>query len=465
MRSDDNEIFSGCLKKQGFFTRKISVFIAVVFLFYCHDGYFIAVARAALISTPYRPVPAENNDAAGDTDSRLTGNWYGLRDRLLRYGVDVRISDTNELWSVPVGGERASNNYIGSTTVEMETDLRALTGLKLGHFDVSAIEIRGRPFSNVPLYVFNQTSNIEADDNTRLYEMWYDQSFLSGTLSVRVGKIDLGRFFMLSDVALNFLNASFAWPILPDNDLYDQGPVSPVTTPAICLRYTLSPAWNFLLAAGDDNPIGRPFVNVRDPWNQNSDPGGTRFSFSSGALIFGEVQYRRHSASWDGTYKIGGYFDTGRFPDQSDMRRMHRTNWSVYAVADQTFTRLNGGSEIAGFVRGNWTGDSDRNQIVYAFDAGLVLKAPWRRRDDVLGLGAGLGAASPFLARADRRAGLPRQGTEYHLELTYRYQCTAWLALQPDIQGVLSPSGGTVSSQGRHISDEAIFGLHSNVTF
>ena len=98
-------------------------------------------------------------------------------------------------------------------------------------------------------------------------------------------------------------------------------------------------------------------------------------------------------------------------------------------------------------------------------DGGITLKGPFGRTGDVLGLGAGLGAASPYLAQADRRSGLPGQGTEYHLELTYQIQATPWFILQPDIQGIVSPSGGVLDSKGQRVHDEAIFGLHGNVTF
>ncbi|NPC68126.1 carbohydrate porin, partial [Komagataeibacter sp. AV436] len=76
-------------------------------------------------------------------------------------------------------------------------------------------------------------------------------------------------------------------------------------------------------------------------------------------------------------------------------------------------------------------------------------------------LGAGLGAASPCLAWADRRAGLPGQGTEYHLELTYQAQVTPWMVVQPDFQYVLNPSGGMgdPSCPMRRIGNEAVFGL------
>mgnify|MGYP004713564313 CR=1 FL=1 len=369
------------------------------------------------------------------------------------------------MWSNPVGGGNPSNNYIGSTTVELETNLEKLSGLDIGIFDISAMEIRGRPFSNAPLYVFNQTSNIEADDNGRLYELWYGKDFFHKHLNIRIGKLDLGKEFMVSDVALNFLNASFAWPMMPDNDLYDQGPVSPVTTPAIRLRYILGPKWNFLLAVANDNPLGGPFINLTDPWNQNNDPGGTRFNFDTGALFFFETHYRTAIFGRQGTYKLGAYFDTGRFPDQFDSTKTHKTNWSIYAIIDQTLHKFNDVAKVDAFLRGNWTSDIDRNQIVYAIDGGLILKGPFKRKMDVLGLGAGIGMASPYLARADRYAGLPPQHAEYHMELTYALQLTSYFTLQPDIQGIILPSGGVLDGKHQKVQNEAIFGLHSNITF
>ena len=439
--------------------------------FFLLFGFFSCVCAVACAQIP--PVrflssgvtPQQSVPDKVDPTSHFSGNWGGTRDWLIKRGIDIRLSDANEFWADPVGGARPSNNYVGSTAIEMLADFRTLTGLPLGTFDVSAMEIRGRPFSNVPLYVFNQTSNIEADDNARLYELWYSQKFAHGRFAFKIGKLDLGHDFMISDVALTFLNASFSWPMMPDNNLYDQGPVSPVATPAVRLRYTLSRCWNFLFAVGDDNPIGRPFINAQDPWSQNSDPSGTRFNFSTGALFFAEAQYHRMIAGREGTYKIGSYFDTGRFPDQFDSRRLHKTNWSVYAVADQTLLTLQGSGELDGFLRGNWTANSDRNQIVYAVDGGIILKSPFQREGDIVGLGAGIGAASHLLAKADRAAHLPEQKQEYHLELTYQAQVNPWLMLQPDIQGVVSPSGGVLDNAGRRVRNEAIFGLHSEITF
>lgn len=395
----------------------------------------------------------------------LTGDWGGFRTTLFKHGVDFKINDQNEYWGIPVGGSLPSNNYIGATTVAMTLDLRKITGLELGRFGISAVDIRGRPFSNTPLYVFNQVSGIEADDSLRLYELWYAQTFWQNKLDVRIGKLDLSHDFMSSDTAQNFLNASFSWPMLPDNNLYDQGPTSPLATPAIRLNYKPDQAWQILAAVGDDNSIGAGFYNKDDPWNQNQDPSGTRFHFGTGALFFLETQYHRQDAVYEGNFKLGGYGDTGSFPDQATQELKHKGNWALYAVADQIVARLSGKERLAAFARGTWTNRADRNQIVYSIDTGIMLQAPFQRSDDALGLGFGMGAPSSVLARSERRVGTTPQGNEYHLELTYQYQAVGWLSVQPDIQGIIAPSGGVQDSSGHRVKDEAIFGLHTSVSF
>ncbi|MFT8590760.1 MAG: carbohydrate porin [Acetobacter orientalis] len=404
---------------------------------------------------------------AQDTDftQKLSGTWGGLRSKLFSEGIDFEVNDQNEYWGVPVGGSQPSNNYIGATTAALTLDLHTLTGLALGRLHVSAMDIRGRPFSNTPLYVFNQVSGIEADDNLRLYELWYNQSFWHERFDVLVGKLDLSHDFMSSDMAQNFLNASFSWPMLPDNNLYDQGPTSPLATPAVRIKYHPNAHWTVLAAVGDDNPIGAGFYNENDPWNQNQDPSGTRFHFGTGALLFFEMQYHRQDPVYEGTFKLGGYGDTGRFPEQGNAATTHKGNWALYGVADQVVAKLQGATRLGVFVRATGTAAADRNQIVYGLDAGVVLTAPFQRQNDAVGLGWGVGAPSGVLARAARRTGQMVQGNEYHFELTYQYQPYAWLLVQPDIQGIIAPSGGVPDNTGARVRNEAIFGLHSSVSF
>ncbi|WP_244285044.1 carbohydrate porin [Acetobacter persici] len=428
----------------------------------------VPAAFCACLTLNVAPAGAQDAQSGEDAFSfkdRLTQDWGGVRRTLAEHGVDFQLTDQNEFWAIPVGGSHPSNNYIGVTTGQLSLDLGRLTHLPLGTLGISGVDIRGHPFSNQPLYVFNQVSGIEADINLRLYEVWYGQTFDHDRLDLRVGKLDLSHDFMGSDGAQQFMNASFSWPMVPDNNLYDQGPAAPLGTPALRLKYALSHDWTVLAAVADDNPIGASFLNEADPWNQNQDPSGTRFHFGTGALMFLEAQY--HTKLWgrDGTYKLGGYGDTGRFPDQADSSVRHKGNWTFYAVADQELASLSGAQTLAGFVRATWAPPANRNQIANAVDAGLVLNAPFQRADDVLALGFGYGEASPVLRRAERRAGTLAQHAEYHLELTYQFQATRWLLIQPDLQGMLSPSGGVLDTAGRRVKDEAIFGLHSSVSF
>jgi len=85
---------------------------------------------------------------------------------------------------------------------------------------------------------------------------------------------------------------------------------------------------------------------------------------------------------------------------------------------------------------------ADLNTIGHFVDGGLLYTGfvPGRDRD-VLGLFALYGHFSPDLRRSQAARGEPGMDHEAVLELNYEYNVTPWLYLQPDIQGILRPSG------------------------
>ncbi len=416
----------------------------------------------ALLSATPRPA-----EAAGDDE--LHG-WSGIKDRWRQAGVNIDIGDSEEFWTNPVGGSRSSANYIGATVVDVTLDLARLyhggadREGQWGELEVSGVDIRGRPFSNVPLYAFNQTSTSEADPNLRLYELAYSYHPSGDAIEVRIGKLDLSRDFMVSDTAQDLLNGSFGWPMMPSNNLYDQGPASPLATPALRLRYDVSDDWTLLIAVGDDNPTGaRTFNNPNDPWNQNQDPSGTRFNFGTGTLAMAEAQHSVSIGKLLGSYKAGVIVDSGTFPLQADASTQRRGNWLVYAILDQTLFRDPAVGRLHGFVRWQYTGLADRNEIVSALDAGLSLHRPFGRRHDLVAFGFGYAAPSRFLTTTEPSGRTEARQNEYHLELTYRAQLSSWLSLQPDLQGLIAPSGGVYVS-GRRVRDALILGLHAGLS-
>ncbi|PYD75637.1 carbohydrate porin [Novacetimonas pomaceti] len=461
--------------------------------------------------------PAEGDADTLDTSGNLLGDMGGLRPWLYKHGITFGLQDVEELWGNATGGAPSINDagsgsgtgpaYDAVTAPTLTVDLEKLFGLRGGLFNVSALQTRGRSISQDHLYDYNPVSGFEADRSTRLFELWYQQSFLNGKLDVKIGQQDLDTEFLISDYGSLYLNASFGWPMGPSLNLYSGGPSWPLASPAIRLRYRPTDAFTFMFAAADDNPPGNRYNsfgiqdggNTADPTNQTTNDGsGTRFNMGTGALLITELQYALNPQPTDmahatkdpglpGIYKLGGYYDTGDFPDyryntqgQSLGRavlaggdttpRWDRGNWLIYGIIDQMLWRpsLTSPQSVGVFARA--TGNSgDRNLISFAIDAGINLKAPFRGRDnDTVGLGWGIGRTSSGMRDYDRASHSLKQGSENHLELTYQAQVTPWLVLQPDFQYVWHPSGDVQDPRyatPRRVGDEAVFGIHTNVTF
>ncbi|MCE2563201.1 carbohydrate porin [Komagataeibacter sp. FNDCF1] len=448
---------------------------------------------------------SRSQDASSAAGGSLLGDMGGLRPWLARYGMMLSIQDVNELWGNATGGIASTNgdgrgagtgaSYTGVTMPALTADMEKLIGLRGGTFNVSALQIRGRAMTQDHLSDFNPISGFEADRSTRLFELWYQQSFLKGTLDIKIGQQDLDTEFLISDYASQYLNANFGWPMGPSVNLYAGGPSWPLAAPAIRLRYRPGEKYTLMFAASDDNPSGNQDSSVfgltgnpADPTSQTTGDGsGTKFNMGTGALLITEIQYALnpqggvHHPGLSGVYKLGGYYDTARFPDyryntqgqslgaEGGTPRRDQGNWLVYGIIDQLIWRPGptASRALGLFVRA--TGNSgDRNIISFAIDAGLNLKAPFGgRTNDTLGLGWGIGRVTSAVRAYDRARGALVQGNETHFELTYQAQVTPWMVVQPDFQYVLNPSGGMgdPSCPTRRIGNETVFGLHTNVNF
>ena len=456
---------------------------------------------------------SKNDEDHPDLSDHLLGNIWGARDWMARHGITLDIQEVDELWGNTSGGSASGNDgasgsgtgpaYDGMTMPTLTVDLEKLIGLKGGLFNISALQLRGRSISQDHLGVFNPASGFEADRSTRLFELWYQQSFLGGKLDVKIGQQDLDTEFLISDYGSLYLNSNFGWPMAPSVNLYAGGPSWPLASPAVRIRYRPTDQFTVMFAAADDNPPGNTSDsfgiqnggqgNPADPTNQNANgnASGTKFNMGTGALLMTELQYAINPQPDDmskvtkdpglpGIYKLGGFYDTGRFPDyryntagqslgaNGGEPRMDRGNWMVYGIVDQMLWRpsLQSARSVGVFARA--TGNNgDRNMISFAVDAGVNLKAPFKGRDnDTVGVGWGLGRATYGLRNYDRTGGSHPQGTENHLEVTYQAQVMPWWVMQPDFQYIWNPSGGIADWGGyKRIGNEAIFGLHSSITF
>jgi len=180
------------------------------------------------------------------------------------------------------------------------------------------------------------------------------------------------------------------------------------------------------------------------------------------------VQYATKLNGLAGTYKLGGWYDSGSFPDQR-FATTHRGHVSIYGVADQTIWQSTADGARSLNVFGRIMGaPSNQNFISFSFNGGVTLAAPIPgRNNDNAGIDLGIGKVSSRAADADADAGLQRQGTEELIELTYQASIAPWLVVQPDFQYIVNPGGGVQNPNDpkQNLRNELVIGARAIVTF
>ncbi len=424
--------------------------------------------------------------------SNLLGDMGGLRAVLGNYGATLNITDSENLLGNTLGGVKQGATLQGLTTGILEIDTGKAFGLQGGTFHISALQIHGQQLS--PAYLDNlQTANgNEAEDGTRLWEMWYDQAFDHSRADLKIGQQSIDNEFIISKYSGLFVNTMAGWPLVPTYDLYGGGPAYPLSSLGVRLQF--KPADNQTLLAGvfDDNPGGGSFSEDA----QMLDYDGAKFNLNTGALYIAEYQYSVNepavgervqsagqSSGLPGTYKLGFWYDTGSFPDQrfgtdglslaapdsNGNPIMHHGNYAIYGVVDQTVWQSAADSSRNLNIFGRIMGAPDtQNLIDFFFNGGVTLASPLPGRDnDQAGIDFGLGKVSSRAAGLDRDAGVTARGTEELIEVTYQAQVVPWLAVQPDVQYIVNPGAGVSDPDDptHNLRNEFVAGVRAVTTF
>ncbi len=192
----------------------------------------------------------------GSSRTNLLGDIYGVRPLLYEYGVSLGLQETSEVLGNVTGGVRRGAAYEGLTQMSLGVDLGRAIGLEGGILNVSAFQIHGRNLSAENLYTLQTASGIEALRATRLWELWYQQSFAGGKADIKIGQQSLDQEFYGSAYSGLFINTMMGWPLIPSVNLYAGGPAYPLSSLGVRLR--VQPIDNMTVLAGvfDDNPPG-----------------------------------------------------------------------------------------------------------------------------------------------------------------------------------------------------------------
>jgi porin len=425
----------------------------------------------------------------------LFGDMGGLRPFLSQYGVTFSLQETDEVLGNLTGGTNTGFRYDGLTQAVLQLDTNRAFDWYGGTFNVSGLQIHGRNLSTDNLQTLQTASGIEADRATRLWELWYDQKFLEADqLDIKVGQQSLDQEFMVTQNGLLFVNTMFGWPMVPSADLPGGGPAYPLSALGVRVRERPTDSLTFLAAVLNGSPVSN---NSGDP--QKVNPHGTSFPLNGGALIIGELQYSYpsvgtmlyadQSAPLARTFKIGAWYDTEHFSDlaidntgvslanpaSTGIPQQYRGNYSIYAVADQQVWEDPDESDrsVNLFVRAMGTPQSDRNLITFSLNFGMTFHEPFLGRDDdTFGIGMGFAKVSGREAQFNQATAfftdtfVPARTSETFFEVTYQYQVTPWLQLQPDVQYVINPGGGLANPNGNGvIKNEFVIGLRAITLF
>ncbi|MBN3724011.1 carbohydrate porin [Burkholderia sp. Ac-20379] len=423
------------------------------------------------------------------TRQNALGDMGGLRPWLGKYGVNLQVTEVSEYLANVRGGLHRGGEYDGLTTATVTVDTSKALGWTGGLFNVSGLQIHGRNLSADNLGTLNTASGIEAQGTTRLWELWFQQSFMNKRFDIKVGQQSIDQEFISSSYAATFVNTMFGWPALPSYDMPSGGPAYPLSALGVRVRAQITPSLTALAGVFDGDPLGNDANNLH----------GTNFNLHNGTLMIGELQYSinqpsdgelvsaDNSHALPGTYKLGVWYNNGRFDDlnldntgrsladaaSSGTALSHRGDYSFYAVADQMIWRPDPDEprSIGVFAR-VMGAPGDRNLVSLSANLGIVMKAPFAHRDnDSMGLAltyVKVGSHAHDLDLAYRAQGGPYgvRTSETALEATYIYQVTPWWQIQGDAQYTFNAGAGQNPSDATQpLRNTFVIGARTTITF
>ncbi|MFA6264223.1 MAG: carbohydrate porin [Pseudolabrys sp.] len=422
----------------------------------------------------------------------LTGDWGGGRTALKEnQGIDITLNYIGETFGVLSGGVNRRTSYEGRLEFSVDTDWQKLMGLTGGtsHFTIYQIHNSGsNPAANVGSIA--DPSNIDALSTTRLFTLWYEQSF-ADRFSIRAGQLAGDDEFITSPTAGGLINGTFGWAGILASDMTNGGPAYPLATPGIRLKANATDNLTVLAAVFAGDPAGKSSCTVSA---QECNENGLNFGTTGGALWIGELQYAvnqgKDAVGLPAVYKLGGWYSTADFADQrygadaTSARVLltdptsagplnHRGNWGLYGVADQTVMRA-GDKALSLFLRAG-VSPSDRNLLSYYVDGGAGIKGLFAGRpDDALTFGVAYAKVSRDAASADQDLlaanGPPQAIRDYEVvfEVSYAAQLAPWWTLQPDLQYIVHPGGNVADPDdpnGAAVKNAFVAGMRSTIKF
>lgn len=333
--------------------------------------------------------------------------------------ITLNASYVGEVMSNLRGGLDVGSIYHGMANFTIDIDFEKARLWKGGNIFINAANTHGEDPSAKLIGDFQVASNIEADNLTYFHEIWFNQSI--GRADVTIGLQDLNVEFAASEYSSSFINSSFGvHSTIADNII---APIFPLTAFGVQFKYHFTSRLAVKFIAFDGFP---------DDFSQNN-PYNLRWKFKKedGLLNIGQITWQpRINERLEGSYSLGGYthhhITEGEVEDHSIWEI---TNYGFYVVGDQQLVKYNNGSSLNSFLQAS-VSPNQKNENWYYLGWGLSYSGFFSKdQKDLIGL-------------AVAHAGFDNKNrNETSIELTYEYQLTDQIIIQPDFQYIINPSG------------------------
>jgi len=356
-----------------------------------------------------------------------------LKEQLEDKGISFEVVYTTEYFANTRGGIKRDDTYLTNLDITLEVDTEKLGLWNNGQFFIYSLHNSGHEKLTGEIVGDLQTvSNIEAPRTSRIYELWYQHSFLDDQLSVLLGFHDYNSEFDVTEYGGLYINSSFG--IQPDISAGARPSIFPLAAPGIRIKASLHEQWELLFAVYDGDP-GDPDVSEHFPRSDLNN--------SSGAFIATEVAYHFHEEFLPGFIKVGLWNNTGDFDDVVDVNPsgnpiQRNNNIGGYLIIDKQLYEESEEQGLGGFIQFGMN-DKRVNEVNLYVGGGLNYRGliPGRDEDEV-----GIAVAHAVINEDIVDVG-GRDDSETTIEATYNIQINNQIRIQPDIQYIFNP--GAVS--------------------
>ncbi len=327
------------------------------------------------------------------------------------------LAYTGDYMQVVQGGTAQGGRWLDNLDLTLRINTEQAWGLRNGTLYLYAIRTGGGQPNADLLNSTQGIDNIEASNDTKLYEAWYEHAFAHSTL--RFGLYDLNSEFDSIETAGLFINPSHGIGV----DYSQSGQNGPSIFPntSLTLRY----------AAKQDNNVYWQLAVLDGIPGDPNNPTGTHIILDpdDGVLLAAETGVHRGEGATLWHWGVGGWhYSKLSTADAAGNSISPSNNQGLYAFAESALT-----DSLAAHLRAGLA-DATINRVASYVGGGLVWSGLFGQVEDRLGLALAIAnnSASYIAATGDK-------ASETNVELTYRRQLNKWLSVQPDIQYVINP--------------------------